>query len=337
VICTATQPEYQSVWVEPPQIREIIADPGHLFRVMKRTKCVVLGRLEESELVERLAQEKQVLCILNRRATVRRVARALGGETAGTYHLSTMMCPAHRTRKLKEIRERLNVGLPCRIISTSLIEAGVDIDLPVVYREAAGLDAIVQAAGRCNRNGKNPELAPVYLFELPPEKGQEDVKRQGNVTLREVLPQYAEDPLGPEALADYFRIKFSKNEVLDDANTLGEIYSHKADLWFPFATIAENFTLIKNAGEPLFIPYDEKAAELLQQLPTATALGALLRELQPYGVTIYENQKKELLQRGLIRQREGICWLDVAEEQLATVYTEEFGLDVKAEAVFLCC
>jgi CRISPR-associated endonuclease/helicase Cas3 len=278
-----------------------------------------------------------VLCILNRRATVQRVARALGGEEAGAYHLSTMMCPAHRTQKLAEIRQRLKEGLPCRIISTSLIEAGVDIDLPVVYREAAGLDAIVQAAGRCNRNGKDPRPAPVYIFELPPEKGQEEVKRQGNVTLREILPQYAEDPLGPEALAAYFRVKYSKSEVLDDTDTLGEIYRHKSDLWFPFATIAEKFALIRNAGEPLFVPYDEKAAELLQQLPTATVLGALLRALQPYGVTIYENQKKELLQRGLIRQRDGICWLDAAEAQLATVYTEEFGLDVKAEAAFLCC
>jgi CRISPR-associated endonuclease/helicase Cas3 len=337
VICTATQPEYQSVWVEPPQIREIVADPGKLFRAMKRTKGVVLGRLEESALVDRLARQTQVLCILNRRATVQRVARALGGEEAGAYHLSTMMCPAHRTQKLEEIRQRLKEGLPCRIISTSLIEAGVDIDLPVVYREAAGLDAIVQAAGRCNRNGKDPRPAPVYIFELPPEKGQEEVKRQGNVTLREILPQYAEDPLGPEALAAYFRVKFAKSEVLDDTDTLGEIYRHKSDLWFPFATIAEKFALIRNAGEPLFVPYDEKAAELLHQLPTATVLGALLRALQPYGVTIYENQKKELLQRGLIRQRDGICWLDAAEAQLATVYTEEFGLDVKAEAAFLCC
>jgi CRISPR-associated endonuclease/helicase Cas3 len=337
VICTATQPEYQSVWVEQPQIREIIADPGQLFRKMKRTEGVVLGRLEESELVDRLAQEKQVLCILNRRATVQRVARALGGEAAGTYHLSTMMCPAHRTRKLDEIRERLDAGLPCRIISTSLIEAGVDIDLPVVYREAAGLDAIVQAAGRCNRNGKNPHPAPVYIFELPPEKGQEDVKRQGNITLCEVLPKYEKDLLGPEALANYFNHKFAKNEVLDAANTLGEIYGRREDLWFPFETIASEFTLIKSAGEPLFVPCDARAAELLQQLPTATALGALLRELQPYGVTIYDNQKKELLQRGLIRQRDEICWLDAAEEQLATVYTEEFGLDVKAETAFLFC
>jgi CRISPR-associated endonuclease/helicase Cas3 len=177
----------------------------------------------------------------------------------------------------------------------------------------------------------------VYLFELPPEQGQEDGKRQGNITLHEVLPRYTEDPLGPEALAEYFRVKFSKSEVLDDTDTLGAIYRHRGDLWFPFATIAEKFTLIKNAGESLFVPYDARAAELLQQLPTATALGTLLRELQPYAVTIYEDQKKELLQRGLIRQRDEICWLDAAEEQLATVYTEEFGLDVKAEAVFLCC
>jgi CRISPR-associated endonuclease/helicase Cas3 len=337
VICTATQPEYQSVWVEPPQIREIITDPVHLFRVMKRTKCVVLGRLEESELVERLARERQVLCILNRRATVRRVARALGGEAAGVYHLSTMMCPAHRTKKLAEIQKRLDAGLPCKIISTSLIEAGVDIDLPVVYREAAGLDSAAQAAGRCNRNGENPELAPVYIFELPPEKGLEDVKRQGNVALREILTKYEADPLGPEALAAYFNLKFAKNEVLDAADTLGKIYKRGSDLWFPFETIASEFALIQNAGEPLFVPYDAKAAELLQQLPTATALGTLLRELQPYGVTIYANQKKELLQRGLIRQRDGICWLDAAAEQLAAVYTEEFGLDVKAEAPFLCC
>jgi CRISPR-associated helicase Cas3/CRISPR-associated endonuclease Cas3-HD len=336
ILCTATQPEYGSIWVEQPNIREIMPDTKRLFQSMQRTKGIVLGKIDEAQLIERLRGHEQVLCIVNRRATAQRIAKALGGEEAGAYCLSTLLCPKHRTQKLDEIRNKLKEGIPCRIISTSLIEAGVDIDLPVVYREAAGLDSVTQAAGRCNRNGKNKALAPVYIFELAEQKGLSDVKQQGSITLNEIFCEHQEDILGQEALAQYFEIKFSRAAILDEKDTLGEIY-RSSDLWFPFETIASEFALIRSAGEALFIPYNEEAVKLLERLPDEKMIGTLLRQLQPYSITIYENQKQELLQRGFIKQRDKICWLDVSPQQLHTVYSKEFGLDVTAESAFLCC
>lgn len=335
VICTATQPAYGPLWREEPTIREIIPRPDELFEAMRRTRAVPLGTLDKTELAARLAGHEQVLCIVNRRAAAQDLAQALGGEAAGVYHLSTMMCPAHRTAKLAEIRQRLKRGWPCKIISTSLIEAGVDIDLPVVYREAAGLDSIAQAAGRCNRNGALEGLAPVYIFQLSGGGGPPQVKRQGEITMKEIAPLY-EDLLGQEALAHYFRLRFSAGAVLDKPEILQMIYEHSRDLWFPFADIAESFNLIQSAGEPLFVPYDAEAAGLLRSLPKAQATHGLLRRLQPYGVTIYTGQRQELERRGLLRQKDGICWLDAAEGQKEAVYTDAFGLCIEAEPPFLC-
>lgn len=335
VICTATQPEYGPLWRQKPSIREIIPAPGELFEAMRRTYAVPLGVLEEAELVERLAGHEQVLCIVNRRASAQSIALALGGEAAGVYHLSTLMCPAHRTAKLAEIRRKLKQGEPCKIISTSLIEAGVDIDLPVVYREAAGLDSIAQAAGRCNRNGMQQFLAPVYIFQLPGGGGPPQTKRQGEIVLKEIAPLY-EDLLGQEALANYFRLRFSAGAVLDKPKILQMIYDHKHDLWFPFADISREFNLIQSAGEPLFVPYNAEAAALLQELPLAETTRGLLRRLQPYGVTIYQNQRAALAAQGFLREKDGICWLDVSEFQKEAVYTDAFGLCTEAEPQFLC-
>ena len=105
-------------------------------------------------IAQRLQAHAQVLCIVNTRKSAKELYTRLSGE--GIYHLSTLLYPHTRRAILKEIRWRLSMGLPCRVVSTSLIEAGVDVDFPTVFREAAGLDSILQSAGRCNREGKRP-------------------------------------------------------------------------------------------------------------------------------------------------------------------------------------
>lgn len=112
------------------------------------------GKLTWDALACRLQAKTQVLCVVNTRAGAQAVFQRLQGEDS--FHLSTLMYPAHRRRQLAEIRRRLTLGLPCRVVSTSLIEAGVDVDFPAVYREEAGLDSLLQAAGRCNREGHRP-------------------------------------------------------------------------------------------------------------------------------------------------------------------------------------
>src|SRR4051794_35543285 len=136
----------------------------------------------------------------------------------GVFHLSTLMCGKHRRLTLQQVRNRLNAKLSCRVVSTQLVEAGVDIDLPVVYRAAAGFDSIAQAAGRCNREGLAP-LGTTYVFdaEQPPPRG---VLRQGADTAQELWGIHA-DPLAPEAIEHYFQqLYWKRSDEWDKFNIM---------------------------------------------------------------------------------------------------------------------
>jgi CRISPR-associated helicase Cas3 len=337
VICTATQPHYDLVWRVRPEITEIIDTPSRLFARMRRTRIVVLGKLSDEALTERLSAHQQVLCIVNNRAQARQLYQALGGAAAGAYHLSTLMCAEHRTKKLREIRKRLKAGEVCRLISTSLIEAGVDIDFPVVYRQTAGLDSVVQAAGRCNRSGLQKEPAPVYLFssDQAEHPSPAQTQRLGNMTLKELAPVY-DDLLSEDALSAFFALRFSAGADLDVKHIRREIEENAKTLLFPFSSIAADFQMIQSAGEPLYIPFDETAAALLAQLPRTENPFFLLRRLQRYSVTIYANQRRALERSGSLQSCGGILYLDAAANQLKTLYTEEYGLEVDADLSFLC-
>lgn len=169
VLCTATQPSLNRMFQEMApdwKIRELCADTLSLYRSFRRvTFQMEPAPLSCLELAGRLMEHHQVLCIVNTRKAAQRVYQQLSGE--GNYHLSTYLYPAQRQKLIQEIRDRLAEGLPCRVVSTSLIEAGVDVDFPAVYREQAGLDSILQAAGRCNREGgHSPEESIVTVFTL---------------------------------------------------------------------------------------------------------------------------------------------------------------------------
>lgn len=139
--------------------------------------------------------------MLNRRKTVQELYTAL--EEEGRYCLTTLLYPAHRKRLLDEIRARLKAGLPCRVVSTSLVEAGVDLDFPEAYRELAGLDSILQTAGRCNREGgRTAEESPVYVFRLEKEPPM-PMLAQNIASARRVLRDF-DDPAGAEAIERYF-------------------------------------------------------------------------------------------------------------------------------------
>ena len=158
VLCTATQPALErrdDFVLGLEKVRPIIPDTMPLFHAFKRVEVRTLGSLPDGELALRLANEKAALCIVNTRKHASRLYDQVAAmsETDDCFHLSTWMCGAHRRTVLKMIRERLNAKQPCRVVSTQLVEAGVDLDFPVVYRAEAGFDSIAQAAGRCNREG----------------------------------------------------------------------------------------------------------------------------------------------------------------------------------------
>ena len=226
----------------------------------------------------------------------------------------------------------------CILIATSLVEAGVDIDFPVVYRALAGLDSVAQAAGRCNRGGLLEGLGEVYVFspeakwKMPP-----DVERQGQKAL--VISGMHDDLLGKPALNEYFRQRFGLGEDLDKRQILRMIEEHRKDGLFAFEDIAASFEMIQSAGEPLVIPYDGEGRAVVERLKNPDTIFSALREARQYSVNIYPDQRDALAQNGFIVRLGDVWVLDVSNKQFELLYDEHCGLtvdkDPRLAALFL--
>lgn len=324
VLCTATQPALNDLFAEfAPgcEITELCPDPDALFRQLRRVSFAQIGKLDAEALAKHLATHDQVLCVVNSRRAAQEVFQKLQQE--GSYHLSTLMYPAHRRAVLEEIRRRLQDGLPCRVVSTSLIEAGVDVDFPAVYREMAGLDSILQAAGRCNREGRRkPEDSVVTVFESVSAVPQ--LLRVNIGAAKETLRAGA-DPVEPETVARYFRIYRSLMQAssLDKYAVIRSFERGIAGNTLPFRTVAERFHLIDDRSVTVYILL-EKGAELLQRLEAGERSRALFRQLGQYSVSIYPQQERALLERGVLTP------LDEYSAILRdpALYDEKLGLNV---------
>ncbi len=285
VLCTATQPALEGVLAQyAPELKpvELCSGTAALFETFRRTRIIRDGVLTQEELAGQIAANEQVLCIVNLRRTAQAVFSLLPEE--GRFHLSTLMTPEHRMRKLTEIRQRLKAGLPCRVVSTSLIEAGVDVDFPVVWREMAGLDSILQAAGRCNREGKRPlEQSLVHVFRL--EGTAPQMIRQNVAAAEKVMADYS-DVASPEAIEAYFRelfYVFKSHEALDAKGILRLSEGQQ------FRTIAKEFRLIEEETVPVYIPAPENA-HLLTCLRAGEISRGLLRKLGRHAVNVRPTQ-----------------------------------------------
>lgn len=306
VLCTATQPalDDQSLRLRLPEVLEIMDDPVRLYEDLRRVSLTFLPPLSDEDLVSRLTALEQILCVVHTKRHAQEIYAALAKNNpkkSGLYHLSTNMYPAHRSRVLTNIRQDLEAGTPCRVISTSLIEAGVDIDFPVVYRAMSGLDSIAQAAGRCNRSGLLPELGEMFVFET------DRMPRLPWFTLcasktREVLrnlPQGAE-PLGLDAIRRYFELLYD----LEDKDIKGILDRFNAgagpDLAFPFKDVANAFQLIEDNTIGVIIPIEEEAEKLVRELRYADFPRSTLRKLQQYTVAVRSRELVTLIQDGTV-------------------------------------
>ena len=281
VLCTATQPplgQFFSEDMQPLEICPALMENAAFFR---RTKISLReGTMTEEELAEEMAAHAQVLCIVNVKKTAQHVFDLLE-EEEGNYHLSTNLYPVHREQVLAEIRARLKDGKPCRVVSTSLVEAGVDLDFPCVLREINGLDSIVQAAGRCNREGRrSAEESVVHVFSL--EKLARNAQLSAEIT-KNVALSFAEDLASPVAIHRYFEELYdlSGKNRLDKKGVLGQ--SGK----FAFADIADDVRLIEDRTKPIFIPQSEEGQALLARLERGERSRALMRKVGRYIVTAY--------------------------------------------------
>jgi len=298
VLCTATQPAlekregFKGITINPNH--EIVGDKAEvemLYASLNRVKAEKISdKLSDEDLAEKVESHERVLCVVNSRGKARKVFDLLRREgKEGIYHLSANMCPEHRSQKLREIRSKLDEEKPCRVISTQVIEAGVDIDFPVVFREMAGLDSIAQAAGRCNREAKLRDKGKVFIFE--PDSATVPLFRSQADASMEVL-RNAADALSLEATKKYFELSFWKRgDQLDSKKILDKLAEDAQRLNFPFRDIAESFTIIDEYSIPVLIPWGEGKVliELLRK--DISGYGGLdrklLRKLQRFTVNLY--------------------------------------------------
>jgi len=334
ILCTATQPALRTQDDALPKSRksaleglmisddrELAPDPKALYDKLKRVN--VEWRREpvsDEEIAASFAEQPQMLCIVNSRAHARALFEAIR-EQDGAIHLTTLMCARHRRAVLVKAREALKAGSPVRLVATSLIEAGVDISFPEVWRAAAGLASIAQAAGRCNRSGELGPLGEAFgrttVFEPAPVEGRKsvpDMIRPFYQAAKNVLRADSGDVLGLEAVREYYRWLYWEQgyDALDAATIDGHrfeiiraIRDTAGKLEFPFAHIARAFRMIDDAMAPVIVPWGEKEQDrreietLIRNMEDRPVLPAgVQRKLQQYVVPVPAKAREKLLGAG---------------------------------------
>lgn len=300
VFCTATQPGLERFLPEKTEVKELAPNPQELFDFYKRVEVKNLGTLPDEELLARLNAHEQALCIVNTRRHASGLFGGLQGD--GNFHLSTLMCPAHRRAKLEEIKERLTSGQPCRVISTTVMEAGIDLDFPVGYRALTGLDSINQAAGRVNREMKRG-VSEMFIFEPKSNfvKRTPSFLKQSAEVARMVLRDHADAPISIPAIAAFFGRLYDLQDpdISFDYKRIMECFASE-EARFQFETAARLFQIIEEPTETVIIPYNEEAKRLIEELKYTNYPFSTLRKLQPYTVSILKGEFDKLSSKGVI-------------------------------------
>jgi len=297
VLCTATQPAFNHAKLHDDErldAREIIPVTLDLFASLKRVRVnwpnAADAPLDWPEVAARMRAEPSALCVVN----TKKAARAIYDELKNTgiedvFHLSTTMCPQHRREKFTEIKERLDEKRPCYLVSTQLIEAGVDVDFPFLMREMGPLESVIQAAGRCNREGKLKDGGRVVVFRsvlgtMPPDRWY----NAGRDALNTIINALGDGPQidDPAAIQDYFSRLYHAGSL--DADGV-QLMRQK----FQFRQVAGAYRLISDAGQPVVVAtwqkYREYIASLLAELAERPRR-SIFRKLAPFQVNALPSQ-----------------------------------------------
>ena len=275
VLCTATQPAFDHDLLKPDErltAEEIIPGDAKLFATLKRVAVVWPKRddpkLSWAEVAERMRDAGSALCVVNTKKAARAVFAALTATgTAGAFHLSTGMCPQHRREKLAQVRGLLDAKAPCYVVSTQLIEAGVDVDFPFLMREMGPLESVIQAAGRCNREGKqmdangNKKLGEVVVFRSEEGTIPGGWYTAGRDKLEQIIAANGDGPRvdDPAAITDYFRRLY----FAGGPGALDEPGVRELRRTWKFRAAAEAYKLIADSGQPVVVrTWKSHAAEI---------------------------------------------------------------------------
>jgi CRISPR-associated endonuclease/helicase Cas3 len=335
VLCTATQPALErrcdfELGIE--NVRPIIPDATPLFQALRRVEVRYLeGKQSDDKLCALLVKERSVLCIVNTKKHASQLYDKIvaGSDAAECFHLSTWMCGEHRRHVLQTVRDRLKDGKPCRLVSTQLVEAGVDLDFPTVYRAEAGFDSIAQAAGRCNREGKLP-LGFTYVFEAE-ERPPKGLLQTAAVVAKE-LHSLHPDPLAPAAVEAYFRhFYWMKKPEWDKHGVMKtmDIDHGRGRLLFQFREMADAYRIIRDDQLPVLVPYsDDPSADnaMWDKLASNKVPFLRQREMQPYLVSVRKKAVEQMQQRGFVAEHESGVWI----LHNRSLYSREKGLNPEA-------
>ena len=299
---TATQPTYRErsdILYEP---REIIAEPALLYEKTRRVsvewKILPGEEIPLDDIAEKMSEQSSVCCVVNRKDHAHKLYDMLKKlcPEEECFHISTDMCKAHRDPVISEIKRRTSCGIPCRLVSTSCIEAGVDLDFEVMFRALAPLDSIVQCAGRCNRNGKSNGTMTVFVpleEKLYPSESYEYAA--GCVRL--LNSRHPIDISDPEHISEYYKELFAGQK--QDRRSLTAAIEDR-----DFEETERRYRLINNAGVDVLVPYsgeEELYDRLAKQAVTSGITKQWLKEASPITVTSYRTDKvKELFERAVI-------------------------------------
>ncbi len=300
VFSTATQPAFSAIPAfRDLEAREIVPHPEHFFDLLRRVayEWRTDPPVDWTEVAGSMAREDQVLAVVNTKANALALLDAL--DDLDARHLSTLLCGAHRRRVLSEVRRRLANGQPCRLVSTQVVEAGVDLDFPVVWRALGPLDAIIQAAGRCNREGR---LASGRVVVFRPQEGGMPfgAYRAGAGIAEELLARGDLDLHGTAAPTQYFTRLFQT--VTTDRDHVQE-----ARASFDYPTVARLVRMIEdNTEEVVVTQYGseserQEVSDRLDALRRGSANSRqVMRWLQPYLVHVYRHQAERYRRSGWI-------------------------------------
>lgn len=279
LLLSATMPDYRKQFqrfLPDCPVNDLITDTS-AFRFFEKCSYQYLGETEYETVAARAAEYQSSLIVVNSRASARRVYGMLSGRK---YHLSTYMTPHDRSETISEIRKALRSDEPVTVVSTSLIEAGVDLDFEAVFRELAGLDNILQSGGRCNREGKRAD-GDVYIFRTD-QKLRGDLQRRAVLT-EELLAAYP-GLNDPACIRTYYDRLFAFHDDEIRNGTIGAVIQKDGFVSVPFRDYAERFHLIDSDTVSVVISSCDTAEQLLERLKYGDR--SVLRKLQQYSVSL---------------------------------------------------
>ena len=338
VLCSATQPTIGKYLDKELKPQEISAHPDVLAEKLKRVCYEFKGKCTDEALCELLSQEQAALIIVNSRRHAYFLYQLLSQKHENVYHLSTTMHYLHRQEVLQKVKERLKEQQPTILVSTQLIEAGVDIDFPLVVRSMAGIDSVVQAAGRANREGKCMPYGRVWVFEPDSPSGKAPKSLQNTIGItQEVMTamkskgKAVEEAFSLEGIRMYFQILY---HTLEDEDKIDPKHIVQYQKEFRYKTIDEEFKLIDEKKREIVVCTDDTCKALVEQIRSGDFTIHTMRQLGRYTVSVYEREYRAL---NHVIEQVGEHLLVLTAEKY---YSNQWGIEIftqenlNAEAIY---